>query len=52
MTTLKRQPVWRRADDGLDIILPPFHRHVSRDTWLYTEMVTTGAGIYGNNLNL
>jgi tRNA-dihydrouridine synthase A len=25
-----------------------FHRHISRHTWLYTEMVTTGALVYGD----
>lgn len=25
-----------------------FHRHISRHTWLYTEMVTTGAIIHGD----
>ena len=25
-----------------------FHRHISRHTWLYTEMVTTGALLYGD----
>ncbi|MDF3037229.1 MAG: dusA [Paucimonas sp.] len=25
-----------------------FHRHITRHTWLYTEMVTTGALIYGD----
>ncbi|MBC3874252.1 tRNA dihydrouridine(20/20a) synthase DusA [Undibacterium sp. LX15W] len=25
-----------------------FHRHISRHTWLYTEMVTTGAILYGD----
>ncbi|HEX8403382.1 MAG TPA: tRNA dihydrouridine(20/20a) synthase DusA [Duganella sp.] len=25
-----------------------FHRHISRRTWLYTEMVTTGALVYGD----
>ena len=25
-----------------------FHRHITRHTWLYTEMVTTGAIIYGD----
>jgi tRNA-dihydrouridine synthase A len=27
-----------------------FHRQLSQNAWLYTEMVTTGAIIYGNNL--
>ncbi|MGM0541528.1 MAG: tRNA dihydrouridine(20/20a) synthase DusA [Pseudomonadota bacterium] len=27
-----------------------FHRQLSQDAWLYSEMVTTGAIIYGNNL--
>ncbi|QKI89182.1 tRNA dihydrouridine(20/20a) synthase DusA [Thiomicrorhabdus xiamenensis] len=27
-----------------------FHRKLSKRTWLYSEMVTTGAIIYGNNL--
>ncbi|RZT04275.1 tRNA-dihydrouridine synthase A [Duganella sp. CF402] len=25
-----------------------FHRHISKHTWLYTEMVTTGALVYGD----
>lgn len=25
-----------------------FHRHITRHTWLYTEMVTTGALVYGD----
>ena len=25
-----------------------FHRHISQHTWLYTEMVTTGALVYGD----
>lgn len=25
-----------------------FHRHITRHTWLYTEMVTTGALLYGD----
>jgi len=25
-----------------------FHRHISKRTWLYTEMVTTGALVYGD----
>src|ERR1700740_2915226 len=25
-----------------------FHRHISRHTWLYTEMVTTGALLHGD----
>lgn len=25
-----------------------FHRHITRHTWLYTEMVTTGSVIYGD----
>ncbi|NCN44358.1 MAG: tRNA dihydrouridine(20/20a) synthase DusA [Piscirickettsiaceae bacterium CG_4_9_14_3_um_filter_43_564] len=27
-----------------------FHRHLTRHAWLYTEMVTTGAILYGNDL--
>lgn len=27
-----------------------FHRHLTKHAWLYSEMVTTGAIIYGNNL--
>ena len=25
-----------------------FHRQITRHTWLYTEMVTTGALVYGD----
>jgi len=25
-----------------------FHRQITRHTWLYTEMVTTGALLYGD----
>jgi tRNA-dihydrouridine synthase A len=52
-TTAERKLPSRRLSvapmmDWTDRHCRVFHRHITRHTWMYTEMVTTGALVYGD----